>query len=291
MTSNPAIRIGTCASLRSQPGLSRLLEIMSRESRGPCSHGASPESLIILDLPDGAVACLEAEVDSERIAKVGPIVSEWSHLDRSQRRDLWQAGIEWARSSHAAAIQILCDPTTTDCEALESLGLTRTTEILALDLVPALHTPQTEAADPAIRVAAPATEFPAIIDLVARTLVDSLDIPEAIPLRSPELMYRSWTEEAAPAVPWTLLAETSAGLCGLLVAGHHGDSVEIFYLGVTPEHRGQGWGSRLLRELLRTTGGCPVSTFVDSRNRPAIALYERFGFREDMRIPMVFHRY
>ena len=109
MISHPAIRIGTCASLRSQPGLSRLLEIMSRESLGP-SSGVTPDFLIILDLPDGAVACLEAVVDSERIAKVGPIVSECSHLDRTQRRDLWQAGIDWARSSHAAAIQILCDP-------------------------------------------------------------------------------------------------------------------------------------------------------------------------------------
>ena len=289
MISHPAIRIGTCASLRSQPGLSRLLEIMSRESHG-ASSGVSPNFLIILDLPGGAVACLEAVVDSERIAKVGPIVSEVSDLDRPQRHALWQAGIDWARSSHAAAIQILCDPHSDDCDVLESLGLPRTTEILALRLAPAQNISPSEA-DPAIRVAASETEFPAIVALVARTLVDSLDIPEAIPLRSPELMYRSWTEDAASDVPWTLMAETSDGLCGLLVAGQQGDTVEIFSLGVTPEHRRQGWGSRLLRELLRTTGGCPVSTFVDSRNLPAITLYERFGFREELRIPLVFHRF
>ena len=220
---------------------------------------------------------------------MGPIVSECSHLNHLQRRDLWQAGIEWARSSHAAAIQILCEPHSVDGEVLASLGLIRTTEILAFVLVPAHDIPPSES-DPAIRVAAPDSEFPAIIDLIAHTLVDSLDIPEAIPLRSPDLMYRAWAEDAAPALPLTVIAETSDGLCGLLVARQQGDAVEIFYLGVTPEHRRQGWGSRLLRELLRTTGDRPVSTFVDARNLPAIALYDRFGFREEMRIPLVFHR-
>jgi ribosomal protein S18 acetylase RimI-like enzyme len=294
MTSQSAIRIGTRESLRAQPGLSRLLEIMSREDLGPCSQGGAPEYLVILDLPDGAVACVEAVVDSERIARMGPIVSDvsvCSLLDSQQQHDLWQAGIEWARSQNAAAVQILCDPHSDDLEALASLSLTRTTEILALDFTPALQTPQTEAADPAIRVANVETEFPAIVDLVARTLVDTLDIPEALPLRSPEMMCRAWTEGRGAAAPWTLIAETAEGMCGLLVAGRQGGAVEIFYLGVTPQRRRLGWGSRLLRELLRTTGDSRISTFVDSRNLPAITLYERLGFREELRIPLVFHRF
>jgi ribosomal protein S18 acetylase RimI-like enzyme len=64
--------------------------------------------------------------------------------------------------------------------------------------------------------------------------------------------------------------------------------VNIF--GVFPEYRGRGLGSRLLRraeELADATGTRRTSLIVDSGNDAARRLYERTGYREEMRRPMV----
>jgi ribosomal protein S18 acetylase RimI-like enzyme len=61
-------------------------------------------------------------------------------------------------------------------------------------------------------------------------------------------------------------------------------------LGVFPEYRGRGLGSRLLRraeELADATGTRRMSLIVDSGNDGARRLYERTGYREETRRPMV----
>ena len=61
-------------------------------------------------------------------------------------------------------------------------------------------------------------------------------------------------------------------------------------VGVFPEFRGQGLGTRLLRraeELAEATDTNRMSLIVDSGNDAARRLYERTGYREDARRPMV----
>jgi ribosomal protein S18 acetylase RimI-like enzyme len=61
-------------------------------------------------------------------------------------------------------------------------------------------------------------------------------------------------------------------------------------LGVFTEYRGRGLGTRLLRraeELADATGTRRMSLIVDSGNDPARRLYERTGYVEETRRPMV----
>jgi ribosomal protein S18 acetylase RimI-like enzyme len=61
-------------------------------------------------------------------------------------------------------------------------------------------------------------------------------------------------------------------------------------VGVFPEYRGRGLGSRLLRhaeDLADAAGARRMSLIVDSGNDSARRLYERTGYREETRRPMV----
>jgi len=61
----------------------------------------------------------------------------------------------------------------------------------------------------------------------------------------------------------------------------------IYDLYVKPEYRGRGIGTMLLRETLedlRKRGFEEVRLTVLSKNQGAISLYERFGFREELKI-------
>jgi ribosomal protein S18 acetylase RimI-like enzyme len=61
-------------------------------------------------------------------------------------------------------------------------------------------------------------------------------------------------------------------------------------LATYPEHRGRGWGTRLLRlaQALAAASGRPVtSVIVSDANTRAMRLYERTGYRERATRPMV----
>jgi len=65
-----------------------------------------------------------------------------------------------------------------------------------------------------------------------------------------------------------------------------GEKIELVYLGLIPEARGRGLGSRLLRHGLRQIHQrteSTVSLAVDEQNTPAIQLYKQQGFRRVMR--------
>lgn len=69
------------------------------------------------------------------------------------------------------------------------------------------------------------------------------------------------------------------GCCGLQQSFEQGD---ILTVGVHPDHRRKGVGSRLLEELLRIfkeQGGKTLFLEVRASNASAAALYEKFGFR------------
>lgn len=68
---------------------------------------------------------------------------------------------------------------------------------------------------------------------------------------------------------------------GRLYADRRDDEIRIVDLALLPEHRNQGTGTTLLREIL-TEGqrtGLPVRIHVEGRN-PAMSLYHRLGFRK-----------
>ena len=72
---------------------------------------------------------------------------------------------------------------------------------------------------------------------------------------------------------------------GVLLMNPHPDQngMELVYLGVVPEFRGQGWGRRMLAEGIRTAaiaGKSMIFLAVDCGNVYANAVYSKFGFVE-----------
>lgn len=56
--------------------------------------------------------------------------------------------------------------------------------------------------------------------------------------------------------------------------------VQILAIATHPDHRGHGIGAAMLRHVLAAAAGCQLASLeVRAGNRPAIALYERAGFK------------
>jgi ribosomal protein S18 acetylase RimI-like enzyme len=70
-----------------------------------------------------------------------------------------------------------------------------------------------------------------------------------------------------------------------------GSGVELVYLGLAPSARGRGIGDQLMRLGIGAglhRGFSDLSVAVDSRNRPALSLYFRYGLvRAGMRSALV----
>lgn len=65
-----------------------------------------------------------------------------------------------------------------------------------------------------------------------------------------------------------------------------GPDLELRYLGISPRLRGSGWGVAIVTELLRVARGGGtrrIGVSVDLANGAAVAIYQRFGWREVVR--------
>jgi [ribosomal protein S18]-alanine N-acetyltransferase len=119
--------------------------------------------------------------------------------------------------------------------------------------------------------------------LVIRPLAYS-DLPRVIAI-----------ERRAFPTPWSLAMfvlelSKSSGVClaavqerslvGYLVCSRYADVWHLMNLAVDPASRRQGFATALLSEMLERAGNDEQYTLeVRPSNAPAIALYERFGFR------------
>ena len=296
MTPSYSVRICTREELCGQPGLSPKSQFIVRPSEfhSPCGR----DRFIILNLHHGGEALLPAAIKDNGVATLGPLIHP-PGLTTEERRRMWQAGIDWARTEHSTAFQLFCDQNAKDAAILGDLGFPVTTEIVTLTWDSCdLTVPH----DETIRPASFELEQPALSNLAARTLVDSLDFPESIPLHRPQDLLLEWVggSDEAASESLILVAESQGEMVGLLVARLTNQgraepvSCHINYFGVAPEHRRQGWGTRLLNQFLQLASRArveAVSVFTDQRNLPAIQLYQQAGFRvDDLRLPIVFHR-
>lgn len=141
-----------------------------------------------------------------------------------------------------------------------------------------------------------------------RSYIDTQDCPELCGMRAMEDVLESHRCVGVfdPSLWWLVFdREHRAMACLLLSACPEQDSVELVYLGLAPEVRGKGLGSKLLSFGLRRlydgplaavpaagrtgiagTGG--VTCAVDSRNASAVKLYRRAGFEKfGVRVPYV----
>jgi ribosomal protein S18 acetylase RimI-like enzyme len=81
---------------------------------------------------------------------------------------------------------------------------------------------------------------------------------------------------------WLLREKVNGRLAGMLLCSRVAPEVaHITQLCVSPSHRGRGQGQRLLNhaiESLRSSGTTSITLTVTESNRPAVTLYEEFGF-------------
>ncbi|TGE36219.1 GNAT family N-acetyltransferase [Desulfosporosinus fructosivorans] len=71
-------------------------------------------------------------------------------------------------------------------------------------------------------------------------------------------------------------------IIGMGSSSHDGDEASIFGFGIIPEFRGKGYGYELLHmivEQLRQSGIREIVIEVDSNNKQAFNLYQKFGFQ------------
>lgn len=238
--------------------------------------------LAFLERESNPIASLGIDVDCDRIARMGPIVDP-HEVQEQDRFDLWCAAVDWLRQQRTRAVQIVCDPP--DLPILSRLGLPLTTEITELART-SNDTSGTDDLPNIVVTRGPVTED--LVELVLQTLTGSQDVPEAIPFRSFQGVIDSLSTLESPLI---VCGYNPDAACGLLIGELRSDSTLVRYLGVKPHNRQQGWGSRLLMAAIRSLkcANFPVLTHVDSRNIPALHLYQRLGFVPQRSVPLIFH--
>ena len=119
--------------------------------------------------------------------------------------------------------------------------------------------------------------------LLEATYVGTLDCPAVDGLRDPADVLDSYCDSATCGNPAWYIAHHAGRDVGCLLLGDHpqDDQLEIVYLGLTSEVRGQGWGIELARHaqwLARNDERQRLVLAVDANNDPAIAMYATCGF-------------
>jgi RimJ/RimL family protein N-acetyltransferase len=125
----------------------------------------------------------------------------------------------------------------------------------------------------------------ALIAALDRSYEQTLDCPELCGLRRTHDVLDSHRATGAwsPALWWLVYLHDQPHGCLLINHCPEHSSVELVYLGVSPQLRGRGLGTRLLDLGLSLLAGVEadhIACAVDLRNIPARRLYERAGFRE-----------
>lgn len=78
------------------------------------------------------------------------------------------------------------------------------------------------------------------------------------------------------------ICEHDHKIVGFLVAQHRGDTMQLRYFLFLPEYRGIGLGKKLMTEFIafmQATGRKHAYLWTTNEQHPAIALYEKYGFR------------
>jgi ribosomal protein S18 acetylase RimI-like enzyme len=137
-----------------------------------------------------------------------------------------------------------------------------------------------------------------LVRILKKTYIETQDCPELCGLRDARDVLDSHRAVGAhdPNLWWLLFdGDPSSGGepegCMLLNPCPEQDSVELVYLGLAPALRGRGIAAHALAVGLHAMRARPearLTCAVDTRNTPAMRLYDRFGFeRIGGRVPFV----
>lgn len=124
-----------------------------------------------------------------------------------------------------------------------------------------------------------------LVAALNRTYLATLDCPELCGMRTTEdiLASHKATGVFDPALWWVFLRQGEAHGCLLLTRCPEQRTLELVYLGISPELRGRGLShAALAMGILSARPSCVgwnVACAVDLRNVPALKVYGRLGFR------------
>jgi len=132
-----------------------------------------------------------------------------------------------------------------------------------------------------------------ILEALDRSYLETLDCPELCGLRDTADVLESHrsTGDWNPRLWWLVFKHGQPHGCVLFNRVPEQGSVELVYLGLSPDLRGTGLGLKLMvlgLESAIRTDATQVTCAVDLRNAPALKLYGRLGFHEfGRRVAMV----
>lgn len=172
--------------------------------------------------------------------------------------------------------------------ALERVGFRRVTELTFLSRpIPGLAgLPAFDAAVCPLKFTPVPGPTPAFATALLATYEGTLDCPELNGTRTGDEVLAGYVSGAARGneLPdWFLISRGGEGV-GVLMFGpaNRTATAELSYVGLIPSLRGLGLGGEILRFALRhaaSVGAEWITLSVDTRNLPAIRLYERHAFR------------
>lgn len=117
--------------------------------------------------------------------------------------------------------------------------------------------------------------------LIETTYLETRDVPELNGIRSIASTLEGYASilDGSPRSWWAVMHLGQP--IGCLLLSPCGSSCELTYLGLVPEHRGRGLSRLIMEHALvwcRSNGIDQMTLAVDTRNVPAIRLYQAYGF-------------
>lgn len=122
-----------------------------------------------------------------------------------------------------------------------------------------------------------------LISIIEATYQQSLDCPKLQDMRSTNDILDGYQQQGSiPVDGWSFVHHGNTVIGCLLMTAFEGEKYwELTYFGLTPEARGQGWGSQVVQQACShaaTAGAELLITTVDQANQPALAIYRQLGF-------------
>lgn len=246
----------TSAAASDLPAAARLLGVAD----------PSPEHLLVARRGGRVVGAGYAELHGDGLAEVRPPAAD----DPAAADALAVALLDRLRAAGVVVAQCLVSPdAAADAGSLVRAGFRPVSQLVTLgrSLADVGHPPPTPLVfEPVAGVT------PELVAAFTDALAGSPDMPELTGLRPPAAELAGY-----PATHRFLVrhAGRPAG-CLLLAPG------EVLYLGLAPAARGRGFGHALVDRALAglaAGGAAEAVVSADARNRPALRLYDRHGFK------------
>ena len=113
------------------------------------------------------------------------------------------------------------------------------------------------------------------------------DIPDVLEIEQLAYEHPSWTEgllkQAQSSSKYTVVIEQQSTIVGYGIVSYVVGEAELLNICITPAYQGQGLSKVLLGHLIehaQKSDNTDMYLEVRASNKPAISLYEHFGFNE-----------